>query len=466
MIQFREYQDRAHNELRRLVRRGVKRILLVSPTGSGKTVMLSRVVYGADQKEKRCAWFAHRRELLSQAAACITSFGVTVGVQGTNIGARCQIVGAQSALSVGDVPEADLVFLDEAHHYAADVWGSIPKAYPDALIIGATATPERGDGRPLDHIFDEMIVVAQPEELVASGALVPCETIRPPSVERAGHVSMYPAAAYQKYTPGRRAVVFAPHVEDANRFCQDFIKLGIPALVVTGEMDDDKRDGALKSFANGETRVLVNVFVLTEGWDCPPLDVVIIARKVSSVGMFMQMVGRGLRWCEGKSGCTLLDLTGITHIHGDPLEERVYSLDGAAGMSRKSSAGYRLCKTCGELLEDDTGPCPRCLRPRDALAATTESGTTLSKFARIRRDDEHQRAARLSKWIQECEGSGRNWKGALYRFSGTYGTAPPREITSRALALARGYPWCLACKHGLKNGHCDCPDGPTLEIAN
>jgi len=447
----RPYQDRAHDELRRHVAAGKRRILLVSPTGSGKTFMLSRVCAGAVAKGKRVAWFAHRRELVRQAAESLTDFGIDVGHSGKGLAAPVQVVGVQAALSRGEAPPADIVVLDEAHHFAADEWGQLPKAYPDALIIGASATPERADGRGLDCLFEDLIVVAQPEELAREGHLVPCETIRPPRPQPAGKIAWPPVEAYLEHTSGRLAVVFAPHVKAAHEFADGFRKHHVPVGVVDGEMPTEERDRVLAEFAARRLLVLVNVYVLTEGWDCPEVDVVILARKFGSRGAFMQAAGRGLRTAKGKSVCTILDLAGVTHIHGDPLEECEFSLDGEP-IRRKGTVSLRLCRVCGEPLDDFGSPCARCGIAQRVLEVPGITRDPMAKFARIQRDPDDARAARLARWINEAKGKGWRWQSACHRYRGTYGSPPPSHIVSQALSISLGRPWCPACRTS-KCGH-------------
>jgi superfamily II DNA or RNA helicase len=176
-------------------------------------------------------------------------------------------VSTQGATSCDEVPEADVVFLDEAHHYAADEWGRVPLAYPTQPIIGFTATPERTDGRGMGHLFDDLVVVAQPRELVALGHLVDCHILRPSTLHEPGSMCMSPLAAYQHIGAVGRNVVFAATIDHACKFVAEFKMAGIDAALVHGGLAADVRARALESFTSGRVRVLVNVFVLTEGFD-------------------------------------------------------------------------------------------------------------------------------------------------------------------------------------------------------
>lgn len=454
----RRYQLRAFAALRQAYREGKRRILLVSPTGSGKTFMCSMVVASFIERapDAAIAWMAHRRELVKQGAASLERWGLDVGYSGQGSQRSVQVVSVGGALARGEVPPAKLCVLDEAHHFAADEWGALPKAYgDDVMLLGATATPERGDGRPLDHLFDHMIVVAQPRELVETGDLVPCITYRPKRPQRKGKVAHLPVDAYLEYGfIGKKAVVFASNVEEATVFAEQFNARGIVASVIHGKTPTKERDKTLAAFAAGSIRVLVNVFVLTEGWDCPDVEVVMLARRCGSQSMLMQAVGRGMRPAEGKEACHFADLCGVTHLLGDPVDDREYSLEGQGITCAAVNAGP-LCRICGsppDLCECGAGG-------GTAQGVATASGDALERFARVRLDDEAQRISRLAKWIGEAEAKKHKWQAALYRYRGAYGGSPTAVIVSKAKAIAHGKTWCAACKHS----NCRCDKNPVAQ---
>jgi superfamily II DNA or RNA helicase len=402
---LRDYQSTAVDNLERVIAEGSRAPLLVAPTGAGKTFMLCELV---KRRDCRVAWFAHRRELVSQAVASLARHGIVAGDGVRSPGAPVQVMTVQSALASGSAPDADLVVLDEAHHYAADDWGRLPAAYPIAPIVGATATPERGDGRPLSGLFDRIVVAATPKQLAERGVLTPCDVIGPHKPLKPGQVARAPADAYGEFARGRKAVVFAPRLDAAERFASEFAGKGIRTAVVHGALARQKRDAALSAFASGHVRVLVNVYVLTEGWDCPDVECVILARRFNTPGQYIQAVGRGIRAAPGKERCLLLDLTGSAHIHGHPLADRDYSLDGAPiTLSGQSGAVY--CPVCGAIV---AGRCERCGRepePKDVIV----TNDPLQKFAHLQVDSESRRAERLARWISEAVGRGHKWQSAL-----------------------------------------------------
>jgi superfamily II DNA or RNA helicase len=437
----RPYQRKAIAATYAALRSGKRCPLVVAPTGAGKTLIMALMVRDVVSKGKRAAVFAHRTELRDQAVATLARCGVEAGHSGQGRSLPVQVVSTQGATSCEEVPEADVGFLDEAHHYSADEWSRIPQAYPTQPIIGFTATPERADGRALDHLFDDLIVVAQPRELVELGHLVPCgleDVHRPDALQDAGVIACPPVEAYREFGEGGRAVVFASTVEHAKLFALDFVKAGISCAVVHGAMASEDRVRALADFSEGRVRVLVNVFVLTEGWDCPSVDVVIIARKMASTGMYMQACGRGLRPSPGKKRMILLDLAGVSHLHGLPTDDRIFSLEGM-GM-RLANQGPRFCRACGELLAEE-GPCPRegCGRSRrGAVSDPKYSRDPLAKYSKYATDDEATRVRRLAKFLREGRAKGYRDGWAFGRYRGTYQAAPPAKIVAVARAMAHG----------------------------
>lgn len=438
----RSYQSNAIANARESVKAGRRRVLLVSPTGSGKSTIGALIARGALAKGQRVAWFAHRSELRDQARETMERCEIDAGYSGQGASKPCQIVSLQGALRKGEVPEADVVILDEAHHMGADDWGRLPGAYPNAVIVGLSATPERGDGRGLGHIFNDLHVVAQPRELVDlwktdhSQGLTPCEVVCPGRVQSAGYLSQSPVDAYVQLARGTRNVVFAPDVKSACDFAAQFKAAGISAHIVHGALSAEVRRKNLEDFAAGRVLVLVNVFVLTEGWDCPSVSTVTIARKMGSTSMYLQGTGRGLRPSPGKQSCLVIDLAGISHLHGHPLEDRKYLLTGIGIRLVAENGRPKFCRACGSVLEE-AGPCPNCLKPVAPGTPMRFSGDPLAKFAAYRIDTEAERAERLAKWITQARAKGHDWKTSLYRYKGTYQMPPPKKIVKLALELAR-----------------------------
>ena len=315
-------------------------------------------------------------------------------------------------------PPASLLVFDEAHHFVAEQWGTIAAQYTDARIIGVTATPERSDGAPLGDLFDELVVVASVRELTDQSFLVPCSVIAPPKKRKTNAQS--PLAAYREHAFGRPGVIFCASVKEARDVADQFTADGIASACVDGETDETVRADRLAAFERREISVLTNCFVLTEGWDAPIAEVCILARGCSSVGTFLQMVGRVLRPAPGKTDALLIDLRGVVHTHGLPDEERTFSLDGkpiGRGPTKKCHAcetkiplAAMVCPLCGE-------ECP----PARSLMGRFEAGEPLSRIDRA--------AIERAFWdeqIAEARRRGFKLGWAVHRFTEKFGRFPAK----------------------------------------
>lgn|SRR5512139_1527488 len=366
-LELRDYQHRAISALRDSYASGHRSPVLVLPTGGGKTVVAAAIIQGALARGNRSLFVAPRRELINQTVRKLADAGIwdVRVIQAANDTGRPDapvIVGSIQTLTMdrwlGHLPQADLVIPDECHHLVSDKWSQLAGAYPSARWLGLTATPQRSDGRPLGDVFDDMVVAASVRELTDLGYLVPCRVFAPPDALDTAQLALDPVGAYQQHGAGQRAIVFCVTVEHARQVAADFNAAGIVSDLVVGTSPAQQRADTLTRFASGEIRALVNVNVLTEGFDDPPVAVCILARKPQHAGTFLQMAGRVLRPAPGKTQATLIDLCGSVHEHGVPALDREYSLDGKAITGAKRDA-IRQCPTCGAVfLAAPT--CPEC----------------------------------------------------------------------------------------------------------
>jgi superfamily II DNA or RNA helicase len=339
-MQLRDYQQRAVAGVRALWADGTRRVCLVAPTGSGKTVMGQALLEGYEAP----LWVCHRRELVKQTQA--------------RLGAAARVVTVQKLLASGQRPECDLFVLDEAHHYVADEWHEVAKHYAEQPVVGLTATPERSDGKPLGDMFDELMVAAQYSELIEAGHLVDCQVFRAPELLESGCLAQHPIDAYRKHAPGQQGFFYVSRVDHAYEQAQVFNAAGIETAVIEAKTPKLERDAIIADFADGGRRLLANVYTLTEGVDVPAATVCLLARRCSHASIFLQMVGRVLRPAEGKDRAILVDLTGVSHLHGMPTDDRVYSLTGSA--MRSAGSPIKDCPECQAVVTRLTAVCPTC----------------------------------------------------------------------------------------------------------
>lgn len=426
--ELRDYQRAALERARHLVReQGKRSVLLCMPTGTGKTRTAVEACWGHVQQGGRPLFVAPRRELVSQAQRALRERGLHLAWVRT-----IQELSRPNA----EIPNATMVVLDEARHYVADAWGELRAKLPNALFLGLDATPERGDGRGLGGMFDALVEAITVKDAIAQGYLVPPVTLRPVRLLAPNEIAQDPIDAYFEHAPGTSAVVFASTVNQAIQYACRFRERGISAAAVFGEMSDRERDAALVDYASGQIKVLTNAYLLTEGWDAPRTETVIIARSFGTAGGWLQAVGRGLRPSPetGKSACTILDLRGVSHEHGDPDEHRTWHLDGRAARRACDDENIRFCPVCGSpVIGEQCETCGHAGEMRHRPPRVL--GLPMQRFARVRQDDDDARAARLAKWLKLARVKGWKEGQALHRFKAAYGDWPSRALVARARSL-------------------------------
>lgn len=468
--ELRDYQTGAIRSVLAAWKSGHRKVLLVSPTGSGKTRMGMELVSVAVRHGRRVLWLAHRNELLEQAHNVLwEGTGLEPGVSGpgtdTLPNAAVRVATVQTLVAREDAarPEADLVVWDEAHHHVAAEWGRVATHYAHAHGFGLTATPERSDGRPLGDLFETMVVAASYPQLVDAGHIVPARVFAPDGALAKG-LANNPVQAYLKHGEGGQCFLFAASVELAYQFAREFREAGISAECIEGTTNSDKRKDLLDRFRAGELRVLTNVYVLTEGVDVPAASVCLIARGVGHVTPYLQMVGRVLRPAPGKEYGIVIDLSGVTYTHGLPTELREYSLTGGIRRLPKSERALRVCQRCGMTFVGVK--CSRCgfqlesKKPRPTIydmtlrevyagAATPEEAKrrwlneqlllTKKSYAQlvheyVRLFDQKPRdvpeGVRKAEWqrlLERALQEGHKAGWAAHRYKASFGTWPPRE---------------------------------------
>jgi superfamily II DNA or RNA helicase len=345
------------------------------PTGGGKTFVGAEIARAALARGRGVLWLTHRVELVAQA----------IGANGAGVDVRT----VQGLLTSGDRPPAHFVVVDECHNFIADQFASVIRDYPDAFVLGLTATPERGDGRGLGEMFERVVIGATTRELVDAGLLVHAEILRPHVKLRAGQIAASPVTAYAKLARGRRAISFTSSVSAATDHAVQFHAAGFRTEVISGETPKAKRVDIVARYRAGEMDVLNNCFVLTEGFDAPETSCIIIARGCGTLGTYLQIVGRGLRIAPNKTDCLVLDLNGVSHVHGHPEDSLYVSLDGR-GMRRTKADVNRYCAVCGAIFA--TPPCRDCGSVAEPVGSPRVTGSALEKFERRQKETPEERA--------------------------------------------------------------------------
>jgi superfamily II DNA or RNA helicase len=346
MTTLREYQTKVIEEFDRAVAEGKRRIILVAPTGAGKTVIGSEIIKAVAQKRRGVLVLAHRREIIAQTSQKLHACGIAHGIIQAGVTSRpledVQVASIQTLhvravrTESMELPPADLLVIDECHHAPASTYRKIIKAYPNAILLGLTATPCRGDCRGLGSIFETIIECPQVAELIEQGFLVKTRVYAPapPDLKgvtvQAGDYNEKQLAErmdrpkltgdivthWHKYAERRKTVVFAVNVSHSVHLRDEFIKSGVKAEHIDCNTPKPERDASLARLASGEIELITNCMVLTEGWDMPEIGCIVLARPTRKMGLFRQMIGRGLRPAEGKTDVIVLDHSGAVFRHG------------------------------------------------------------------------------------------------------------------------------------------------------
>jgi len=364
-----------------------KRPILVGPVGCGKTFMGVTLVeqFLQSTPDSRVLWLAHRRELIGQAASHLEQLGLKCGRIQASVdprpARRVQVASVQT-LFRREVPHFDLIVADECHHAPGQTFQKVFEALPDALCLGLTATPFRLDGKGLGDTFGAIVVAAHPDELFANGTLIEPVVFVPgnPSMRgvkiTAGEYNLKQAAerldkpqliadivkTWQKRASGRRTVCFAINVQHSIHITERFLKVGIRAEHLDAKSHALERARILARLRSGETQVVSQCQILTEGTDIPSLEVAVIARPTASLNLHIQMCGRIVRQSDGKHGALILDHAGNHLVHGILAQRIEYSL-GTGAKPKKILTGapqMKRCKKCFLLVGAGVKACPEC----------------------------------------------------------------------------------------------------------
>jgi DNA repair protein RadD len=353
MTVFRPYQTDVIGRVWQTVGAGKRRVILVAPTGSGKTVIAGDIIRQTVVAGGRALVLAHRREIVGQTSRKLHDVEIEHGIiQAGDVAddtARVQVASVQTLYVRAirgkkiELPAADVVVVDECQHATAMTWRKIIAAYPDSILLGLTATPCRGDGRGLGGIFTAMVECPQVQELIDQGYLVGTRCYAPTMPDLKGikvqagdwvenqlaDVMDRPklvgdiVSHWHRLAERRKTVVFATGVQHSIHIRDEFRRSGVRCEHLDGSTAKMLRDDILADLAAGRIDVVTNCMVLTEGWDMPEVGCCVLARPTRKMGLYRQMIGRVLRPAAGKPDAIVIDHSGAVHRHGfveDPVQ--------------------------------------------------------------------------------------------------------------------------------------------------
>lgn len=378
-MELRKYQKEADEAIfNQWDNKNIKKTLLVLPTGCGKTVVFAKVAEELVKRGERVLVLAHRGELLDQAADKIKK---VTGLNTALEKADSTCLGSWYRITVGSVQslmrESRLqkfktdyfgsIIIDEAHHALSDGYQRVLEHFSDSKVLGVTATRDRADMKNLGAVFESLAYEYSLPQAIHDGYLSPIKALMIPLQLDLSGVSMqsgdfkasdidtaldpylYQIADEMKtYCADRKTVVFLPLVKTSQKFRDILLSNGFKAAEVNGSSED--RAEVIEAFDKGKYNVLCNSMLLTEGWDCPSVDCIIVLRPTKSRGLYCQMVGRGTRLCEGKEDLLLLDFLWHTERH--ELCRPAHLICQSDDVARKMTANLEKEKGCPVDIEE------------------------------------------------------------------------------------------------------------------
>ena len=424
MIDFglRDYQQRGVEQIRAAFQTGFRAPLYQCPTGGGKTHDFTYITYHGAKLGTRICIVVHRRELWKQASKSLEEYGVPHGIIAPGHPRTEHIVQVASIQTLVRRKgyDFDLLILDEAHHAVSETYSTLFSQYPNAAILGVTATPCRMSGRGLGTVFDHLIVGPSVRELVDSGYLARPKVYAPSNIDvsklksTGGDYNKEELAAlidkrsitgcavehYKRLADGLPTIVFCASVEHAEHVAEDFRAAGYRFESVDGSMPTELRDSRIAGLANGRLNGITSCELISEGLNVPGVACAILLRPTKSLTVYLQQVGRALRPYPGKTCAIILDHVGNVFRHGVPDADREWSLEEGikkrTGLvddvpTRQCDVCFavhplaRKCPECGYIYPVATVAPPKTVEGELKLV-TPEEGTELYKAAKSLKD--------------------------------------------------------------------------------
>lgn len=463
MIELRPYQSKVIDAItsEAITHR---RIILVAPCGAGKTVIASKIIQHASLSGKRVLFLAHRRELVAQASEKLMSMcvdnSILMATEPYDTTLPVCVSSLQTLYARGisrkkiEMPKADLVIFDEAQHLlTSNTWQKILAAYPDAYVLGLTATPINRSGGGMEHAFDVMVKCPTIQELTDQGFLVPARYFCP-SIPDLAKIKIqagdYNAGQleermdnpkligdilenWSRICPDKKTIVFASGVKHSIHIAEGFRSIGVKAEHIDGNTPSLERDEIVRRFKNGDVQVLSNCAVLNEGFDCPEASALVFARPTKSLLLYLQVAGRVLRPFQGKADCIIIDHAGVFYEHGPVAQDWDWQLTYG---ENKTVSGSMKAKTKKKRVDITCVKCKCVFQGRIDCPSCGErvkiGGKDVDSYEGYLLELDAQNAPKqvdkLSFYLMlrgYAAEKGKNENAAYYQFLRKFGTKPP-----------------------------------------
>lgn len=366
-MELRPYQEKALDDIRKLFMMGHKKVLLHLMTGGGKTLIFSQVLKGVQNKGKRGLMIVYGRHLVDQASARLTREGVHHGIimagREERPEAPIQVCSISTLIKRKELPEADIIVIDEAHLANGSKYKELCERYEGKLFLPVTATPFVKNG--LRHIADKVVSPITMTELISQGYLSPPRYFSHGTPDLSGvrvkstgdynesdlENAMRPlignaVETWLKKGENRQTILFAPTVKMSQELAAAFREQGIPSIHIDASSHEKERAHAIKEYTEKRVRILCNVNIFSTGVDLPETACIILYRPTKSLNLFIQQCGRGTRIADGKKDFIILDHSGNVLEHGFIEQDFHVNLDGHKKKSEKGAPPVKVCDDC------------------------------------------------------------------------------------------------------------------------
>lgn len=407
-MQLREYQQDFYSRIRHSIATVHKRIMCVAPCGSGKSVVIQKIIESAQQKHNTVLILCHRREIIDQLTERLKPYpNATVGMVQT------------ITRRLSDTPEPNIIIIDEAHTAKSASYMRILEHFGNSYALYFTATPQRTDGKGFADIADDMVNSVSVKWLINNGYLAPYEYYAPKTLLDTSELSVKQGeydgkqaatmldkpkiygdvlTCYHKYADGMKTIIYCSSVEHSEKTASVFNDAGIPAAHIDGKTPKQTRADIIKKFRSGEITVLCNYSLIVEGFDVPDAGCVICLRPTQSLIVHIQSTMRCMRYKSGKTA-VILDMVGNYVRHGLPDDERQWSLQGKQKQTRKQEQNIikaRVCEKCFRTYAGNNRVCPYCGYDNGKTKAELEADEK-AKLERITAENRKQKRMEVGR---------------------------------------------------------------------
>lgn len=489
MIKLRDYQAKTLQELRLKFASGTRRVLLVAPTGSGKTAIFCEILRSAAERQRQAIMVVRGRSLVDQASERLGAYQVPHGVMMAGHWNRdqaqpIQICSIDTLYRRKLAPPADIVVIDEAHLASGDSYRWLLDQYGTAFILPVTATPFLRRG--MRHVADDFVEAATMRQLVDEGFLVPLKYFAPSTIDVSrvavdstgdfNQRKLYEAANERelygnlvdtyKRQNNRTALIFGVNVEHSKKIMEAFNAAGVPTKHVDADTPLWERKQTVAELERGELKAIASVGTMTTGVDIPSLETLIIARPTMSLNLHLQMLGRVTRTHPGKTCGIIFDHAGNLERHGLAEFNRSICLDGherkeseprpcacrqclavfcpyetylAAGITNRSQRSY-VCPSCGfdNTVQRQAGEAAIVETQADLAELTPE------QLAMMAIKNRYADLEILRKKVKNKQGKPYNWQWTFHRLTDEFGLSQTSKAFPNQMKLIK---WRKSTNH-------------------